>query len=185
MSDCFDTETFEHHGREFVMKLYYDHDTDPPWENDCGSVDIEQRRRHSWRGDGGDTKRPWERIIHRNRTTVFVVDVRAEYERAHKDGWGLSDDDVAKLAAKLKRTPSRKEIAIESVERNIKHMVGWINDDWRYIGVEVTDVLSGDSDSLWGVDDSDRDYILDVRDDLASGLHPLADADQAAVLGEN
>jgi beta-glucosidase-like glycosyl hydrolase len=64
-------------------------------------------------------------------------------------------------------------------------MVGWLNNDWGYVGVVVTDVLSGDSDALWRIESDDPTYILEVRDELASGLHPLADAESAAVLGEN
>jgi hypothetical protein len=174
---------FNHHGREFVMTTRSDDYSGPPWKDDGGAVNVDERVHYQRAGHY--PKGPGERIIHVCRTTVYVVDVRAEYERVYAEGWGLCDADAAKLAAKLERTPSRKEIAIESVERNIKRMVGWLNNDWGYVGVVVTDVLSGDSDALWRIESDDPTYILEVRDELASGLHPLADAESAAVLGEN
>ena len=183
MSDELYTHYFSHHGRAFVVKHYADYDSGPPWENDCGAGVV---RHDSTRGSYGRfNKHPWERVMKQDRGDVWVYDLRATREKANKEGWGLGPKEIAKMTERLGRAPTKREIVAQAIERDYDRHQGWLHDNWYYIGIEVTDILSGDSDALWGVESDCEDYVQEITDELASGLHPLAEAEEACVLGEN
>lgn len=170
------SELFEHHGREFKVEIVDDPDHGPPWENDCGRGIVSEWTTRE--------KQPWEKVLARDHGSYRYFDVQATMAKAKEDGWMLNERDLAKLTARLKRKPTKGEIRAATVEREFDFLYGWCNDQWNYVGVSVTDVESGEGDSLWGVESNDREYLEVVRDELASGLHPLADVDHAAVLSD-
>lgn len=79
---------------------------------------------------------------------------------AKRDGWGLADEHISELAAKLGRKPTKGEITHASVMRDFEYLRGWCNDDWQWLGytseIETPDgkTLESDLDSCWGFDDA-------------------------------
>jgi hypothetical protein len=188
MSDEIYTNYFSHHGREFCVKHYHDSDSGPPWENDCGAgvVRLDDALRALRRGSyERNNKHPWERVMKQDRGYVWVYDMRATREKANEEGWGLGPKEIAKMTERLGRAPTKREIVAQAIEQDFKRHQGWLHDNWMYIGIEVTDILSGDSDSLWGIEDDCEEYVQEITGELASGLHPLAEREEACVLGEN
>lgn len=186
-------------GWTFKVEQVPDIDADPPWESDCGSVDVERRRGHH-SGDGY-VKGAGEVIIHEDRGTVWVVDFAAEVKRARAEGWGLSPGKDAEvrlnlvlsgltagqratttlaeakaLADCLTLTKGRKAVAavLESMDRSAR----WMRNQWHYIGVVVSidgapDGWSFDPEetqSLWGVEDDATDHIAETAEDLGAEL---------------
>ena len=178
MRDRLDHGQFTHHGREMRWELFTDPDSGPPWENDDGVGIVSD-----WRPKA--SKKPGEVIINTDHDSCRLYDVQATTEKARKDGWGLSQPQLEELAQRLGypfwSMLSKGEIAAEAVRLDIERMYGWCNDDWFYVGVVVTDLISGESESCWCIE-SDGGYWKEVRDDLASQLHPEAEAHEAANL---
>ena len=88
---------------------------------------------------------------------------------AKRDRWGLNDAELAKLTAKLGRTPTPGEIRESAVEHDFQYLKDWCDDKWHYIGVIVTlyDAEGEEQDdrSLWRVEDHGDHYQT-----IASGL---------------
>jgi hypothetical protein len=177
-------EFFTHHGREFKWEIVDDDNNDPPWERSDGHGVVSEWTTRA--------KRAGERVLitdyssyrHYYYSSYRYYDVVESTKRAKRkrDGWGLGDEAKAKLAKELCREPTKGEIIARAVENDYEFLRGWCNDEWRYVGVVVMDLESGDEDSLWGIESSSDDYLVETALDLASGLHPLANANEAAAL---
>lgn len=149
-----DTETREHRGYTLKLSWYADTYHGAPWEeeDDHGPVSDWESR----------DKAPGEWILSEDRGSKRIYDAREALAMAKRDGWGLSPEETAKLAATLGRTPTKGQIAARSVELDFRYLREWCNGGWQYVGytLETTDpdgeeiTLGADplTDSLWGID---------------------------------
>lgn len=162
------TETIKHQGHTFRVEHFADEDADAPWERQDGHGVISEWTRRD--------KQPGEVSIIEDRGSHRYYDVQATMRIARRDGWGLGADETAALARKLQRTPTKGEIAAESVRMDMERMRGWCRDDWYYVGVVVTllspdgDPLESHSESLWGIESDCADYLQEVAQDLAEQI---------------
>lgn len=132
---------------------------DPPWENSDCHGDVRQLGRYEKPGRGEvDIGGGW------------VYDQGGAFALASRQGWGLAPDDVARLATRLGKKPSRAQIRAEAIRQDIRYLQRYIEGDWYYLvvtvklfdptGMEVT------SESVCGVE-SDGDYWETVAKELA------------------
>lgn len=175
-SILFDGDTFERNGRTFRFRAKYDQDIGPPWKEHDGHGVVSKHRHHSFGIGTKPPKRPGERILYWERGTYRTYDVQATMEIAKRDGWGLGDEDKAKLAEKLGREPTKGEIVAEAVEQDFRYLQGWCTDEWCWIGIIVEEVNSGEERSLWGIESDAYDYHREVANELADEInHHLDD----------
>ena len=153
-------------GTYAVARTKHDESMGEPWkEHDGHGIVSDWTNRE---------KKPGERVLSSgigNRYYDFAATMRL----AKRDGWGLSPDDVAKLAVRLGRQPTAGDITAEAVERDFERLRGWCNDEWHWLGVIVELRSTEDDhlisrDSLWGIE-SDGDYWKEVAEELADSLH--------------
>lgn len=118
-------------------------------------------------------KRAGERVVSTCKGRAMFYDFAATMLIARRDGWGLCDDEKAKLAARLGRKPTKREIIAEAVERDFLYCKGWANDEWTWMGyiVTVEDPKGREigNDSCWGFD-GDTEYF---RGEIAGAINHL------------
>lgn len=174
----FDNDTFEVQGLTFRFNSEYDIDCDAPWEREDGHGPVTD-----WRH--GRDKAPGERVLCSDRGSYRFYDWAEASRIAKRDGWGLGADDIAKLAHRLGRAPTKGDITAEAVQRDFDHIRDWCNDQWHYIGVTVTLMVEDDDgelveysgplksqfmDALWGIEDSEHKYVEEVAHELAESI---------------
>jgi len=158
-------EIFEREGYRFRFSLEDDGSMGWPWNEHDGHGSVRTVR---YQPCGQITKSPGERVLWENgsRHHVFLYDWKGAIALAKKDGWGASVESTAGL------TPGR--IAELAVQADFNRMRGYINEDWRWIGVVVE--LLGEEDevvdttSLWGIESDSNDYHQTVAFELADEL---------------
>lgn len=158
----YDSFTFEHDGRTFRAALHYDSDPDAPWDAEDGHGPVSDWTRRD--------KQAGELVLCADRGSRRFYDFAEATRIAKRDGWGLCDADIATLATRLGRKPSRKEIIREAVMRDYDYLRRWYAGDWHYCGVVVTSEDSDAEASLWGVESDCEDYIREVACDLAAEI---------------
>jgi hypothetical protein len=171
------TELIGYKGLTFRCELQPDDDSTPPWEREDGHGPVSEWRAH---GDDsrGASKRPGERELcddGRSFGRTRFYDMREAMRIAKRDGWGLSDEDKAKLAAKLGRDLKPGDIAAAAVEADFQRLRTWCADLWSYVGVVVT-LLDTDGEptdereSLWGIESDCEDYLNETARELAQDI---------------
>ena len=130
--------TFEYKGRKFAIISEPDNDHGAPWDEYDGIGEIRTIRERG-------AKKPSEVIIHTSRFEHWVYDVKASIEKARRESWGLSDNALAALRAKIKPTkhrvsmePTPREIIRESVARDMAYCRGYLNGDWGFVILGAT-----------------------------------------------
>jgi hypothetical protein len=148
---------------------YIDDDTnDPPWENDCGTGIVSDWTMRD--------KKPGEIVLsdpdgrHRSRR---YYDWAGTMDKAKAEGWGLSDEEKGRLAARLGRIPTVGEVRQQAVRLDFDRLKAWCDDQWRYVGVVVQQLEDEDDDpkddfehALWGIDSDQYKYLTEVAEDL-------------------
>lgn len=150
----------------------YDQDHGEPWKECDGHGPVTywvHRDKHAG-----------ERVLCSDRSTKRYYDFAEAMKIAKRDGWGLNDDELAKLTKRLGHTPTKGQITEAAVEHDFQYLKDWCEDRWHYIGVIVTlfneDDEEQDERSLWGVEDS-GDYYQTVASELADELIALHELD--------
>ena len=178
---AYQTEDFTCEGLTFRASLYPDDSSGAPWdENDGhGSVRFIEDREPLERG---------EVILYDAPRGRYVYDSGAALVQASREGWGLSDDEMQRLASRLGKRPTRAQIRAESVRRDMAYLRGWCADDWCYVGVCVQRIgPDGEpvgnpyAHALWGVESS-GDYWREVACELANELMPDSHAQECALI---
>lgn len=159
-----DGDTFAHDGLRFVVSIEHDHDHGAPWENeDCHGPVSEWTRRD---------KKPGEWVLCSDRGSKRFYDAAEATRIARRDGWGLAENGIAALAAKLGRTPTQGEITAEVVRQGFEFLRRWCNDDWHYVGVCVRHVTQNEDarygHASWGIESDCTEYIAEVARELAA-----------------
>lgn len=157
-------ETITYSGLTFAVRTEDDTDHGAPWDECDGHGVVSQWTTRS--------KYPGELVLCEDRGQRRFYDFAASMRIAKRDGWGLSDEHKAEMAAKLGREATRGEIVAESVRLDYEYLRRWCNDQWRYVGVIVTlldvegEQTSRDA-SLWGIESDADDYLAEVSRELA------------------
>lgn len=155
-----DGDTFEHHGFRFMFALHNDADSGPPWKNSNGHGPVREVPYN--RLNAHSSKRPGERILNRNpgrHDTIYAYDWQEAMKIAKRDGWRAEPYDA----------PNRVQRAVQA---DFDFFAGWVNEDWWYVGVEVT-MLDEDDEptkynrSLWGIESNSPEYHAEVARELA------------------
>lgn len=176
-----DGDTITHAGLTFRVSIPHDEDHGAPWDECDGHGPVSD-----WRSDSYSRypeKAPGERVLASDRGSYRYYDVAEATRIAKRDGWGLGDADMAKLAARLGRAPTRGEIAAAAVEWDFDFLRRWCDDQWHYVGVVVTLLDSAgdetdESESLWGIESESTECIAEVAQELVEELADrIGDAD--------
>ena len=172
----YDGDTFERGGRTFRVNHPYDDCEIIPWKeyDGCGIVSDWTTR----------DKAPGERILATDRHSRMYYDFAATIAKAKAEGWGLAPPALAELALKLTRRPTRKEIVAEAVERDFRHLYGFANDEWTYVCLEVTEIESGETEYLGGMESDDYDGLRDEAHYLADIINDRLNEQAAAEIEE-
>jgi hypothetical protein len=159
----YDGDTFEHKGHTYKVEYAIDQDHGEPWKNADGHGIVSE-----WTGRN---KGAGEWILVADNGRKRYYDFAETLKIARKDGWGV---EGGKLPGE-----SNREYAVRAVTADYEFLRAWCNDDWRYVGVIVTEVLEdedgdaiegGESESLWGVE-TYKDYHMEVAMELADEIH--------------
>lgn len=173
----YDNDTFEHRGRTFRVEFPFDDSHAAPWKECDGHGEVSEWTTRD--------KSPGERVLHSDRQSKRFYDVQSTTAIARRDGWGLGDDDKAKLAQRLGREPTRGDIVVAAVDRDFEYLRGWCNDEWHYCGVVVRlDEDVSESESLWGIENNDYAYCESVARDLADEICDRLDDEMAQAITE-
>ncbi len=163
--NTYGTDTFEHDGREFQVEFIPDDDSTPPQDRADGHGPVSD-----WTSRD---KAAGERIIAEDsagycgstRSRRFY-DVQEAMKIARRDGWD----------AKPYGTGTKGQRAARAVESDFQFLRGWYHDDWHYVGVVVTarcptcGEFCGPSESLWGVENSADEYLVETALELAEEI---------------
>lgn len=152
---AYQSEQLEQHGVTYRIDRFYDCDMGAPWDEHDGHGVVSDWTTRD--------KRPSERVLNSDRHgKKRYYDIQATIKKATSEGWGC-----ANLGTKL--TP--KQSIAEAVERDFKYLQDWCNDQWHWMGLEVTEIredtdgfkYDGYSASLWGIE-SESDISSMVQD---------------------
>ncbi len=148
-------------GHTIKITFHHDEDMGPPWEEHDGHGAVTEWVHRD--------KYPGERLLCSDRSSKRFYDVAETMKIAKKDGWGLCDEDKAKLAAKLGRPPTKKEVTAEAVERDFEYLRAWCADEWCWLGytteIEEPNGQTHLGDSCFGFDD--EKYMLSEAQEQA------------------
>lgn len=173
----YDSDKFERGGRTFRVNMPHDDFDRCPWGDDDGAGIVTD-----WTSRD---KAPGERLLCSDRSSSRFYDWAETMKKAKRDGWGLCDADKAALAEKLGRSPSASQIISEAVERDFDRMRRWCDGQWCYVGVIVTELESGESDSLWGIESDCADYIAELAHEMADAIGAGLDESLACDIAES
>ena len=156
-------------GITFKVHTERDDDHDAPWEDGDGRGIVTD-----WLGSYGlrevvanDYDGHTLRLLGREeygRARYF--DMTATRSKALDEGWGLSDEDRAKLPDGY----TDEQLLDAIVEKEYEHCEGWACDDWQYIGVIVSLPGTGIEASLWGIESNAGEYLTEVARELADQI---------------
>ena len=140
MSDAYRTETRESGTMSFRIEWVYDHDSDPPWDRECGHGPVSDWEHRS--------KRPGEMILNSNRGSHRFYDFAEAVKLARKDGWNTAPFNW----------PTDGARAHAAALADFDYLRRFCADQWHYCGIIVT-LLDADGEpdsvdaSLWGIED--------------------------------
>lgn len=154
MDRAYQREVFEHSGRRFEAALFPDDTNEAPWDNEDGHGPVRFI-------EDSEPLARGETVLHDERRGRWVYGFGAALVQAAREGWGLGADDLARLASRLGKKPTKAQIRAESVRKDMEHLRGFLSGDWCYIGVSVR-IIGPDgepegrdySHALWGVESS-------------------------------
>ena len=167
-----DGDTFTYKGLVFRVRLPFDEDHEPPWEDGDGHGIVSEWTTRS--------KAPGERILHEDRRSRRYFDVVGTQAIALRDGWGCAHLTHAQFTAGQlpPEHPTRAAMAACAVDREYRRLRAWCRNEWHYVGVCVTREDTGEEESVWGIEDCEEAYIVDMAYELAEQLID-DDADRA------
>lgn len=164
----YETETVTHNGRDFLVSLYPDEVSGPPWETEDGHGPVEYQRSNRYPIPRGYV------VLHDDPRGQgrWLYGFGPALVQASREGWGVSPETLASLGPK----PSRGKVRAAAVRADMDYLRGWIRGDWCYIGVCVQ-IIGPDGSpeegkfdhALWGVE-STGEYWRDVAADLADEI---------------
>lgn len=146
----------------FAVETHDDQDHGAPWDECDGHGPVT--------GWLSRNKRPDELVLNSDRGQKRFYNFKEACAIALRDGWGCDA---------LDGTETKRQKAAKAAMADFEYLRSWCNNDWSYVGIEVT-LLDSEgnktevSDSVWGVEgteDQIRYNAETLADDLAHGLH--------------
>lgn len=120
-----------------IVKIEYDTDYSPPWENSDGHGVVSDREHREERN------RRW--VLCQDRWDYRYYDWRETMNIAKRDGWSRSGD------------------IMDAVRSDYEYLRAWCNDEWYYVGVVVELYDANDEliweESCWGYESYCEDYL--------------------------
>lgn len=163
---------FEQSGFRFRLDVAPDSDTSAPWDHEDGHGDVRAASSYYGRPD----KKPGERLLWHERGEYLFYDWQGTMQKAQREGWGLTDESRARLAARLGREPTAGEIRAEAVQQDFDYLRRWCEGDWCWIRIRVMlldvegEPVSEFVEYLGGVDSGSKDYVDECARDLAAQI---------------
>lgn len=157
--------TLDANGVCYVATIHDDNDTGAPWENEDGHGPVSDWRYTS-------TKQAGEWVLSRDGDRARFYHFAEACRIARLDQWGLSPEDSAALGSRLRRAPTRREIAAEAVRLDFERLKAWCADGWSYVGVTVRawdgyNALTPEYEfALWGVESDCGDHLQEEANGL-------------------
>jgi hypothetical protein len=146
-----------HDGFTVTATIHRDHDKGEPWKEFDGHGPV---------SDWTDrAKAPGERVLCQHRGSKSYYDFAAAQQLALKDGWGCK--------AGKRHGESRRAYAARAVETDFEYLKGWCDDDWHWVGVDVTVSKAGIElteefdHALWGIESLSGEYCTEVAEEYA------------------
>ena len=144
-------KTHDYKGHTITITVHHDENMGPPWEEHDGHGIVSEWVRRD--------KRPGELVLITERGASRFYDVEATFKIASRDGWGLGDEALAKLASKLGRKPTHRQVIAAAVQSDFEYLRGWCRDEWQWLGftteIETPAKQIVEGFSCWGFDDED------------------------------
>jgi len=157
-----DSITCEFEGWKATARVYYDDDTTPPWERECGHGPVSEWTTRAIKAG--------ERILSQDGPARRYYDFAEACKIALADGWGLNEG--------RKPRERLRAYAVRCAEKDFSVLQAWCKDHWFYVGVAVTVEYKGVQlteqfdHALWGIGanypDSDNDYLREEANYLLS-----------------
>lgn len=160
MMAAYERSTLTHRDLTFTVAKHYDTDHEAPWSACDGYGVVLERTRHS--ADAPDEARELN--------SDYLYDWHASLDRAREEQWGLGEERLAALTAKLTRPPTQEEITAEAVRLDYEYLRAWCRDEWHYCGIVVKLQGSPIERSLWGIESNDEAYHNEVARKLADEI---------------
>lgn len=151
--------TFTRNGREYSYKFETEDYQINPWEEFDGHGVV----------SGWETrdKLPCEIVLHSDGRHKLFYDFQATMKKAKSEGWGISDDEMTKLAKKLGRNPTKGEILEKSVINDYEYLRKYCAGIWYFGYLTVTDDETGESATIGMVDSDSVDFFAaELADEL-------------------
>lgn len=171
MSEHYDSFKFEHQGREFLARLYSDHDRGAPWEESDGHGPVSD-----WTGRD---KKSGELILNTDGEHKRFYDYAKAMRIAKRDHWGVGDGP--------REGETAGQYRHRAVMADFEFLRGWCNHDWHYCGVSVCLITDEDSEpnddfyhALWGIESNAGDYLREVAAELAEEITRELEEEQRA-----
>jgi hypothetical protein len=139
MSTLFDGDTITINGRAYRVNFEQYQYSNAPWEECDGHGPV--RKSSKPHRDGYSDKAPGERPLNsagRNEYQFYYNWVEA-MRIAKREGWNAAPYDA----------PNK---VLRAVQANFDYLRGWVNSEWGYLIVTVTDLETGQYECLGGVE---------------------------------
>ena len=167
--NTYETYTINHQGRMIRVDFWIDYDMGAPWKEHDGHGPVrESKYPHRDQSDKQPGERPLNRAGRNERQWFY--DWETAIKTAKKEGWCDCINVVMELTWKHKRFPTKGMIAEYAVEKDFEHLQGWVNDDWHWAGITVTDIETGVDHHIGGFESDDgegmREYALDMCEEI-------------------
>ena len=177
MKHYFQEDTIDIDCRRYRVRFACDDDHGLPWEDDDGRGIV-----LDWRSREG--KKPGWRVLNIDGGSARYFDWGGTMKKAKQDGWGLGEEELAKLTADLGAAPTPGQIAERATQMEFDFLRAYCNDDWSYVGIEVVAIIDGEPDesleeTCWGFE-TWKDYHLEAAQMLARDLDSWVVAELAA-----
>lgn len=158
----------KHKGRTFTVEVERDEDHGAPWDEEDGHGPVSDWTRRS--------KLPGELVLwSTGNGSKRFYDFAAACKQAREEGWNAAPYPAP-------GTETRRQQAARAAMADFHHLRRWCGGLWEYVGVTVTDQLTGESESLWGVEDEPRAYLEEVARELADQIiATVTDREAAAI----
>jgi hypothetical protein len=153
-----------HKGRVYRVTVDQDTDMGPPWKEHDGHGPVSDWTTRA--------KRPCELVLSTDRHSRRYYDFAAACRQARAEGWNAAPYDIP--------GETRGQQAARAVLADYQHLKAWCDDRWTWAGVTVTDEETGESESLWGIEDTEGGkYLVETAIELAEELAARAEAELA------
>lgn len=167
--------TFNLDGMNFVIHLEHDEISGPPWEECDGHGEV---TKWTCRGKG-----PGEMMLCEDSGDKRYYDFAGAVQKARDERWGAPDWMDREIYH------SNGAIAHDAALADFEYLRAWCNNDWEYVYLTVTlldedgDEIEDCSESLGGVENINREHVIETARELAYGIIARYESMMTDVIG--